>query len=186
MMKKLSTWISRMSTGWITLIALLIFLVFAAVEMPTQSAKVDSYAGSSGSPDLSMFYSADDLYQMAETYGVEGRSAYIHARFTFDLAFPFIYMFFLCTGISWCNKRAFKPESPWQLTNLLPLGALLFDLLENSSTALVIGRYPEPTPLLPYLAGFFTAIKWLFVGGSMVMLVAGLAMAGIQRLKIKA
>ena len=180
MMKSLSTWISRISTGWLALLALLIFVVFTATVLPEQSARMDSYAGFAGSPDLSMYYSAADLYRMAETYGVEGRSAYIHARFTFDLAFPIIYLFFLCTGISWCNKRAFKPESPWQLTNLLPVGAFLFDLLENSSAALVISRYPDPTPVLANLAGFFTAFKWLFVGSSMVVLVVGLLLAMVR------
>jgi len=180
MLTRISKWVRKVSSGWVVLLALLIFVVFTATVLPEQSARMDSYAGFAGSPDLSMYYSAADLYRMAETYGVEGRSAYIHARFTFDLAFPFIYLFFLCTGISWCNKRAFKPESPWQLTNLLPVGAFLFDLLENSSAALVISRYPDPTPVLANLAGFFTAFKWLFVGSSMVVLVVGLLLAMVR------
>jgi hypothetical protein len=185
MLTEFSKWVSKVSSGWVALVALLIFLVFTAMVLPGQSAKMDSYSGSAGSPDLSLYYSANDLYQMADTYGAEGRSAYIHARFTFDLAFPIIYLFFLSTGISWVNRRVFEPESRWQLTNLLPFGALLFDLLENASAALVIGRYPETTPVVPYLAGFFTTLKWVFVGSSCLMLVVVLMIVMVRVLNKK-
>jgi hypothetical protein len=181
MLKKFSKWISDLSKGWVTLIALLIFLLFTAIVLPGQSAKVASYSGSSGSPDLSVYYSADDLYKMAETYGVEGRRAYIQARFSFDLLFPIIYLVFLCTSISWVNRRILKPESAWQLINLLPIAAFLFDLLENSAAALVISRFPTRTPVLASLAGFFTLLKWLFIGGSFVVLVIGLVLWLVRR-----
>ena len=165
-----------------TLITLLVFLLFSAIALPGQSAKVASYSGSAGSPDLSAYYSADDLYEMAETYGVEGRKAYIKARFSFDLLFPIIYLVFLCTAISWINRRIFKTGSAWQLTNLLPIAAFLFDLLENSAAALVIQRFPARTPFVAALAGYFTLLKWLFVGGSFIMLVVGVIMVVVYPL----
>ena len=183
MIKKFSKWISKLSTGWVTLIALLIFVLFTAIVLPDQSAKVASYSGSAGSPDLSVYYSADDLYTMAETYGEVGRHEYIQARFSFDLLFPIIYLVFLCTAISWVNRRIYKPESSWQLTNLLPCAAFLFDLLENGSAALVISRFPTPTPAVAAMAGFFTLLKWLFIGGSMGVLVVGIVLAVLRPLK---
>lgn len=66
--------------------------------------------------------------------------------------------------------------------NLLPLGGMLFDYLENISAALVIGRYPQPMPLFAALAPFFTLFKWLLVGGSFVLLFIAL-MIMIRRKK---
>jgi len=62
---------------------------------------------------------------------------------------------------------------------------LLFDYLENGATSIVMARYPDLTPILPHLAGFLTAIKWIFVGGSFAVLVMGVAMAGWRWVKLK-
>jgi hypothetical protein len=122
---------------------------------------------------MSFYYSADQLYQMAESYGEEGRAAYIRARFTFDLIWPVVYVVFLTTAISWVNRRAFAADSLWQRTNLVPVLGTLLDYLENIATSLVMARYPNPTAVVDTLAGLITALKWVFVGGSFVLLVMG-------------
>ena len=127
--------------------------------------------GGAGSPDTSLFYSTADLSRMAEAYGEQGRQAYIHARFTFDLLWPLVYTAFLCTSLSWLNRRAFPADSPWQRMNLVPLAAMLLDLLENISTSLVMAQYPAPLPLAAALAPIFTLAKWILVMGSFVLLI---------------
>jgi hypothetical protein len=52
------------------------------------------------------------------------------------------------------------------------LGAL-FDYLENVSTSLVLGRYPNPTAVVDVLAPLFTLLKWGFLAGSFALLFAG-------------
>ena len=69
--------------------------------------------------------------------------------------------------------------------NLLPVLGLLFDYLENGATSIVMARYPDLTPILPQLAGVITALKWFFVGGSFVVLVLGLGMAGWSWARMK-
>ncbi len=171
MWKQLSGQLHKFSTGWLTLCALVIFLLFMALVLPDQSAKAEKIAGEAGSPDTSLFYTANDLYRMAEAYGPDGRAAYIRARFTFDAVFPLVYTFFLVTAISWLCRRAFPADSRWRQANPVPLLGMLFDYLENFSAALVIGRYPSPTPVVDFLAPVFTLVKWIFVGGSFVLLV---------------
>jgi len=61
------------------------------------------------------------------------------------------------------------------MANLVPILGMIFDYLENSSTSLVMLRYPARTPLVDFLAPLFTAIKWVFVGGSFVLLLIGMA-----------
>lgn len=166
-----------MSTGWVALSALVIFLLFSALVLPQQALRAEQETGSAVSPDMSFFYSPGELYRMAESYGEQGRQAYVRARFTFDLIWPLVYTLFLTTAISWVFCRAFAPDSRWQRANLVPLLGALFDYLENLSTSLMMLRYPEQTAVVDLLAPLFTALKWGFLGASFILLVAGIVVA---------
>jgi hypothetical protein len=183
MPKRISIWLRQISTGPVTLVALVIFISFTTLVLPAQSAEADEASGGASTPDLSIFYSPDELYQMAEAYGPEGRAAFIHARWTFDVAWPLVYTFFLVTSISWLMSRVFPAESRWQFANLAPVLAASLDFLENASNSLVMARYPLPTPVVAALAPFFTLFKWLVVGVSFFLLLAGLMVAIWKRLK---
>jgi hypothetical protein len=176
-MKRVSDWLRAVSTGWVALAALTVFVLFSTLVLPGQSTAAEEVAGDAGSPDLSFLYSPDDLYRMAEAYGEEGRSAYVRARFTFDLVWPVVYTLFLVTAIGWVFGRAFAPESRWQRANLLPVVGAAFDYLENAATSVVMLRYPEPTAVLDLLAPVATGLKWLSLGASLALLSAGVVIA---------
>jgi hypothetical protein len=180
MIKRFSMWVYRASTGKITLFFTLIFLLFSALVLPFQMGDSATSAEGVGSPDLSLFYSAQDLYNMAETYGKDGRAAYIQARFTFDLIWPILYTLFLTTAISWLFIRAVSPYSWLRMTNLVPILGMAFDYLENLSTSLVMGRYPAKTMVIDSLAPVFTLLKWFFIVGAFILLVVGVALAAIR------
>jgi hypothetical protein len=184
-MVKISHWIHQISTGRVAFAALVLFLLFVILVLPGQASKAAGETKSAGSPDMSFFYSQDDLYRMAEAYGENGREAYIEARFTFDLVWPIVYMIFLCTNLSWIYRRAFAPTSQWQRLNLVPIFALLFDYLENISTSLVMGQYPNQIPLVAALAPVFTIGKWILVGGSFILLYIGTCLAAWRWIKRK-
>ena len=172
----LSRTLVEFSNASITLVALVIFLIFSVVVLPGQSAAAAAYSGSSGSPDLSLFYSPNDLYQMAEQYGSAGRDAYVHARFSFDLVFPIIYTLFLATAISWILGTITPEASTWRILNLAPIPGMLFDFLENITASIVISRYPALSPISANLAPVFTFLKWVFVGSSfLILFISGLA-----------
>lgn len=172
-MKRYSNWLYTLSSAWLTLAALGIFLLFTALVLPRQAASAEMSSGGAGSPDTSFYYASQELYRMAEAYGEQGRQAYLQARWSFDLLWPVVYALFLSTALSWLFVRAAPPDSAWRLLNLFPTAGLLFDYLENISTSLVMYRYPQPTPLAASLAPLFTMLKWIFVGGSFFLLVAG-------------
>lgn len=174
MWHKLSIWLHSISQGWLVIIALVVNILFAVLVLPGQSAQAEVVSQGAGTPDLSFYYSADELYEMAKAYGEEGRAAYIHARFTFDLFWPIVYTLFLATSLSWLFSSGFSSKSRWQSINLVPVVGMMFDYLENISTSLVMARYPVRTHVIDILAPLFTAIKWVFVGGSFVLLLAGL------------
>jgi len=170
---KISNWLYRVVNGWISLLALLIFIAFTILVLPRQAEKADTFSSDAGSPDMSLFYSPPHLYQMAEDYGEQGRQAYIQQRFTFDIVWPLVYAFFLCTAITWLYGRGFAHSSAWRRANIIPLIAISFDFLENLSTSLVMLRYPQPTPVIDWLAPVFTLLKWIFVSGSFILLLIG-------------
>jgi hypothetical protein len=182
-MKKISNRLYALSSGWLTLVALVVFLLFTALVLPGQSQQARAEAGEAGSPDLSFIYSADDLYRMAEAYGPDGRQAYIRARFTFDLVWPLVYTFFLATSLSWALRHALPDSSRWRLANLLPVFGAALDYLENVSTSLVMLRYPAATPVVDVLATFFTPAKWTLLGLGFLFLAGGLLLAAWRRVR---
>ena len=177
MWKQISDWLHQVSTGWVVLSALAIFLLFSALVLPGQAARAETDTGNAGSPDTSFFYSADDLYRMAEVYGQQGREAYVRTRFTFDLIWPLVYTMFLSTSISWVFSKAFTPDSRWQRANLAPVLGAMLDYLENLATSLVMLRFPNQTVVVDVLAPAFSLVKWVFVMGSFVLLLVGVAVS---------
>lgn len=180
-MRKLSDNLRRLSTGPVAAIALVVFLLFTALVLPQQASEAEATSGGASSPDTSLIYTPAELYAMAEAYGPEGRAAYVRARFTFDLVWPLVYLAFLTTAIGWLSRKAFAPNSAWRLVNLVPVAGTVLDYLENVTAALVVGRYPARTPVVDLMAPAFTFLKWIFVGGSFVVLV-GVALIAVWRL----
>ena len=181
MWKWMSDWLHRVTSGWVALSALAIFLLFSALVLPGQTARSEANTGDAGSPDMSFYYSTDDLYHMAEVYGEQGREAYVRVRFTFDLIWPLVYTLFLGTAISWVYGKAFTSDSRWQRANLVPVLGALFDYLENLSTSVVMLRYPDRTAVVDSLAPVFTSVKWVLVAGSFVLLFAGVVVGMWRR-----
>jgi hypothetical protein len=173
MLIKMSDRITRVTNGRIALVCLVIFLAFTMIVLPAQSAKARLYSGTAGSPDTTFFYTAGDLYKIAEAYGQAGRSEYIKARFTFDLIWPQVYMAFLTTAISWLYHRLDLDGELWKRVNLVPIFGVLFDYLENISTSIVMARFPSPTPIISSLAPIFTFVKWILMGCSLLLLMYG-------------
>lgn len=175
---RLSAWLSRRASWPVALAATAVFIVFLAVVLPQQAMESRAATGSAESPDTALFYRPADLYRIAEDYGPAGRAAYVRARWTFDVVWPLAYTAFLVSALSLVFGRAAGAGSPWRLANLAPVAGMVFDYLENSATSLVIGRFPQRTPVVDALAPLFTALKWLFVNGSFVLLLGGALVAG--------
>ena len=171
---RLSEWLHKVSTGWVVIAGLLIFGLFTALVLPKQAAQADATSADADTPDLSFYYSPQELYQMAEAYGETGRQVYVRVRFTFDLIWPFVDTLILVTSISWLTRRGFSHDSIWQRANLVPIWAMILDYFENISTSLVMLRYPARTPVVDFIAPFFTSIKWILVGGSFILLLVAL------------
>jgi hypothetical protein len=169
-LQRVSQLLYRVSTGWAALAATAIFVAFMIMVLPAQAAESAAVSGSSETPDTMLYYPASELYRVAEALGEAGRAHYIRARFTFDVIWPAVYFVFLATTISWLAQQGFSPGSRWRMINLLPVVGVIFDFFENIATSLVMARYPAATPVVAELAGIFTLLKWIGVGGSFIAL----------------
>ncbi|GAB4263377.1 MAG: hypothetical protein Kow0080_01620 [Candidatus Promineifilaceae bacterium] len=176
-LNRVSERLHRWATGWMALGATAVFVLFVAFVLPRMTGGGDTAVPI---PDVMFTYSAGTLYQIADALGEAGRSEYIRARFTFDVVWPVVYTSFLVMATSWLTTFAFPATSLWQKANLLPLAAVLFDLLENLAASLVMARYPAKTAVIAELAGLFTLVKWVLVGAAFVVLV-GTAVQALRR-----
>jgi len=170
-MQRLSRYFYNKTSLWVFLGSLALFILFMVLILPGEAARSDEVLGSLPSPDTSFYYSKDVLYQIAEDYGQEGRYYYIDSRITFDIVWPLVYTFFLINAISWIMDKTVIEESRLRMLNLVPLIAILLDYLENISNMVVMFRYPQLTDILATMAGIFTTLKWVFVGGSFSILI---------------
>jgi len=173
-LKKLSTFFYSVSTGWVALLGVIVFMVFSVLVLPVESARAEAFSQGMGGPDTSFFYNGKTLLQMAEVYGDAGRAAFLQARWGFDLAFPLIFTFFFLTSASFVYRKAFARSGQLPLVNLIPLLGFVFDLAENTATSVVMAAYPRSGTWGQFLAPVFTPLKWIFVSGSMVLLGIGL------------
>ena len=162
-MNKICDFFLEKSNKNLLIITSLIFLLFMILVLPPVSRYTEDLTGSASSPDTSLLYSSDDLFDMAETYGEEGRDAYILLRFTFDIVWPIVYLMFLVSFISLLIKNLNLKEK-YKYLILLPLFGVIFDFLENISSVIVMHKYPVEMVFFANLAPIMTLIKWGLIG----------------------
>ena len=179
-MKKLSNWLYSICSTKLVIISIIIFIIFMVGVLPIVSNYTAKITGGSESPDTSIIYKADDLYKMAHDYGVMGRKAYIVLRFTFDLLWPLAYLFFMVAVISKLLSWAVAENSKLRYLNLLPFLGALFDYLENIGASIVVGRYPLKTAVIAELTPIMTLLKWIFISGGFIVLIALLLYHGYK------
>ena len=166
------------ATGWRVLILFLADLLMMGYIMPVAGAILALAANNSVMPlDLMFFYTPEKAFAMIEKYGEAGRSIYFKIELTADIIYPIIYTLFYGLLISWLFQRGFKPDSPMQKWNLMPVGAWFFDLLENIGIVSMLSMYPSQPAALAWLTMFLGTVKWVFAFISIGLILIGLVRA---------
>jgi len=169
----------------VMIIAIVIFILFMIFVMPVASRYADTISGTATSPDTSIIYTADDIYEMADLYGQEGRDSYIFMRFTFDLVWPCVYLFFMAAIMA--NLLKGYKEGSWQRKLIwLPFLGVMFDFLENIFAVIVFARFPNKTPIIAELTPIWTLAKWTLLGASFLVIVVLIVWLFIRWIKSKA
>lgn len=171
--KKFSKWIHQKNTLALKLISIILFVSFMTIVLPGVSETTKEITGTNASPDTSFLYTSQDLNDIAESYGELGRSYYIRSRFSFDIIWPIVYLFFLVTTLSTLFKG---------IQNLIPLAGWLFDFLENLGASFVMYRYPRESGFIAIVTPIFTLLKWVFIYISFGLIIVGLIIIARNKL----
>jgi hypothetical protein len=163
--------------GWLVLVLFILDLFFAIIVMPIAGALMQDGTGLIRPLDLMIFQTPDKLFAMIERYGEYTRVFYRNVELTADILYPIIYLFAFGLLISWLFERGFAPTSPMRKLNVMPVGAFVFDLLENLTIVTLLSIFPTQPVALGWLLFLFTLVKWLFAFASIALMLVGLVMA---------
>lgn len=169
--------------GWLVLVLLALDVFFAGFLMPLIGGLMQDGTGLIQPLDLMMFQTPDKLFAMIERYGEYTRIFYRNVELTADILYPIIYLFAFGLLISWLFERGFAPGSPMRKLNVMPVGAFVFDLLENLTIVTLLSIFPAQPIALGWLLFVFTTVKWLFAFASIALMLVGLVMALKNRFK---
>lgn len=176
MLTTLSITLQKYAKGPLVLLFLALDLLFVAFILPNTEAQMKATSGGVGPIDLQFFYTPEKVYSMVGAYGAAGRAVYRTFELTGDIIYPIIYTLFFSLLLSWLFRRGFAGDSRWQSSNVLPFGALFFDLLENICIVTMLTIYPATPAPLAWLATSFTMIKWSFAVVTLLLVLVGVVM----------
>lgn len=131
-----------------------------------------------GPIDLLVGYDPLRIQQMVEAYGPEGRAVYAQGELTTDIAYPFIYTFLFCVILTLLFRH--RKYNSFRLVNVLPVGILVFDLLENCCIVYLLKTFPNSPYVVSSLCSVLTNLKWI-----VTMIVLGLVVYGLVKLAIR-
>src|SRR5215475_13709819 len=151
------------TTGWRVIILFIADALMMGYIMPLAGGILAFVANNHVTPlDLMFFYTPAQAFAMIEKYTEAGRALYMKIELTADIIYPIIYTLFYGLLLSWLFQRGFKPGSPIQKYNVIPVGAWFFDLLENVGIVSLLAIYPSQPAALAWLTMISGSLKWLF------------------------
>ncbi len=173
---------SFLSRPWVFTASVLVLAVFMATVLPAKATDAAAYTPEGASFDTSFFYTPAQALERVGLYSPEARAAYVYDRWTFDLAWPLVYGFFLLGGWAFGLSRLVplnqggrdRGRASWLL---IPILAVFFDLVENTAVTVLMLAYPAVPLAAAVVASAGTLIKWVFVMVGMSGAV-GLPLAG--------
>jgi hypothetical protein len=172
------------TNGWRVILLLIVESLMMFYIMPLAAGIMAFAANNSVMPlDLMFFYTPDQAFQMMDKYAEAGRSVYLKIELTADIIYPIIYTLFFGLLLSWLFQRAFKPDSPMQKWNVMPVGAWVFDMLENTGIVSMLIMYPSKPEVMAWLTMLFGSLKWAFFLLTMGLVLVGLVRAAMNRFR---
>jgi hypothetical protein len=142
-----------------------IFVFFIVVILPAVSMATFEQ-GLTESIDTNFAFDPSLIYPIVEAYGAEGRAYYIWQRWSFDLIWPFVYGLPLYVTLNRFIPLQIKLRN-WIV--LIPLIATSMDYLENVIFTVLVSLFPIEIFWLAWLGVIVSALKWLTLGTSMMM-----------------
>ncbi|WP_255070202.1 hypothetical protein [Lacihabitans sp. LS3-19] len=123
--------------------------------------------------DLQFGFNPERVKDIVSQYHGEAKEAYIMGAGITDGIYPAVYfcLFSIILTLVFYKWKI----SPWfKYLNLLPIGLVFFDYLENYHIIKMLRTYPENIDSLATYCSFFTLIKWVLAGIVLAIVIAGI------------
>jgi hypothetical protein len=183
-MEKLTRLLNRLANWKTIVILILIALPFNLVIFPMRSARLKDLSGENDPIiDAKFAYTPAQVYELVPAYGEQGRQLYALTELTVDLAYPILYNLFLSVLMAIIFRGAFSSGSKLHKLPLLPLASWLADYLENAGITVMLLSYPQELDALAWVTSFFSTAKWTIGGASAVLIVIGLVVLLVKKIK---
>ncbi|MBM3179118.1 MAG: hypothetical protein FJZ86_02055 [Chloroflexi bacterium] len=177
MFSTLSDRFYKWTKGWLIFAFFILYGFLAGFLFPLIQRMMQGGSDGIQPLDVMLFSNPEKIFSMIERYGPYNRLFYRNVELTMDLVYPIVYLFFLGLLISWLFQRGFASDSPMRKYNIMPFGAWFFDLLENTVIVNLLSVYPAQPVALAWILVVLIAVKWLFAGASILLILTGLVMA---------
>ena len=181
-MQKLSDFLNRISNWKTLLITFAIYMVFNLVLLKNAESKINELAQKTvGVIDLTFGFNPQKTLSMVADYGELGREYYAQTEMTTDVLYPIVYTLLFCIILTLLFRN--KTYQPFSFINLLPLGALVFDLLENITIVTLLKSFPNSSEIVAILCEIFKMLKWIASGLVLITILYGLVMLSLKNAK---
>ena len=185
-MRKLPSFIERVSTGKIVLSFFIPTMVIYSIMLLYTIPQVEQYAPGMKLFDLSPTgYSFEYALELLHTLGRNGRDIYLYKQLPLDFIYPVLFAVSSSLLLSWLFLKSVNANSKMFYFCLVPIGAGLFDYLENIFIISILKSYPNITDINVSYASFMTIIKSGLTTAYFVLLIVGCVLLLKQKWKDK-
>ncbi len=140
------------------IISIVLFVLAILILFPLMLNLLKSVTHSGETPDRIFGYGVKELEDIRKSYGSEGAKMYFITRFTLDIIWPGIYVFFMVNVLVFLLDGL---KGKWVLAvKILPFIAVIFDLFENTFCSIYFFSGQKTVGLI---ASFSSLIKWHFL-----------------------
>jgi hypothetical protein len=120
--------------------------------------------------DLQFGFTPEFAYTVLAGYGEYGREGIMVFTGIVDSLYPLVYGSLLAFSISRFRMKTNADKDSFQIVNLTPFVAVLFDLIENTGILIMIQYYPGQLISIAWVTSIAGMFKWLIVGSSVLIL----------------
>jgi hypothetical protein len=167
------------------MILLFAYLFLSVFVLQWSVASLMTDASISQLIDWQFNYSVEQVYALLKSYGSESREWYILIELTVNSFIPFTYGFLFGFVIIALFKKISASEQLIKSLMLVPLAALLADVLENACILLLLTNYPYKLVLVAKTANILTFSKWILIMASLTLIASGILIKGYRMVKFK-
>lgn len=123
--------------------------------------------------DAKFSYGVDEALNLMENYGPEARTVYWKMALVVDNPYAVVYSLALMLLLILLFSNTAPKNNLLKVLSFLPLLAGLADIAENACLAYMLRSFPDTGEGIIKLSSFFTSMKWIFLIGSLILLLWG-------------